>query len=311
MVTHTLRGKDNLYLGDRTAIETNLPRIEDRYMPRKACAGFEESLRFSQCLTEPWKRRRIAVIGDSFSTHLLPAMQKLGKDYPVDIIYKKMTWGTWYPFPPPPETTILRSGQEDQVLHRAVVSTRKAVDQLINNLKDGDTIIFSTFLSTYFSDQFGHKMFSFNDATGSPITRTQALKNWADGIGLLADRGRPKGIRIVIISPLPAFWPMVLNGAKCHRQWFNIENPCRKGFSRRELSSGNKTIDATLEQLKARYPNVLVVDPMDSFCSDSTCYPNSNKNIYFIDAVHLSEAGALHFYQKEFKKFMTRSWQNH
>ena len=140
---------------------------------------------------------------------------------------------------------------------------------------------------------------------------TQALKNWADGIGLLADRGRPKGIRIVIISPLPAFWPMVLNGAKCHRQWFNIENPCRKGFSRRELSSGNKTIDATLEQLKARYPNVLVVDPMDSFCSDSTCYPNSNENIYFIDATHLSEAGALHFYQKEFKKFMARSWQHH
>ena len=229
---------------------------------------------------------------------MLPALRRLSNDYPINLIYKKNTWGVWYPFPPPPNTIILRNGESDPALHRAILSTRKAVDDLLNKLGQGDTIIFSTHLSTYFSDKFASAIFSYSDDTGTPIPRTQALKNWSDGIGLLADRASRKGIHIILISPLPQFMMMLPNGINCRQQWFNIDNLCKTGVARRDLDRGNATIYASLDQLKANHANVLVVDPMDTFCSKSSCYSNRNQDIYFLDADHMSAPGALHFYQK-------------
>jgi peptidoglycan/LPS O-acetylase OafA/YrhL len=308
--TIRLLGSDkNMYIGERSSMETDLRKIEARYAPINNCKDYEVSLRFDICTpVTGQKRRTVAIVGDSFSTHMLPAMKRFSLDYQVNIIYKKMRWGIWYPFPPPPGTIIGKNGVSSDDMSDAVSSTRLAVDQLLDKLGRNDAIIFSTYLPTYFAEQFADKDFQFYRKNNTSISRAQALENWSDGIAALAKRGNLKGIDIVLISPMPQFLKLSPVGKECVKQWFNISNPCSKGVTRKELEQGSKAIYAALERLETEHPNVFVVDPMDSFCSETKCLPYQDSDIYFIDAVHMSGKGAMHFYSNRFKDFMVSKW---
>jgi len=307
--TRLMGSNKNFYIGDRSSVETDLIRIEERDAPLNNCTGYEESLRFDSCAPEAGKNmRRVAIIGDSFSTHMLLAMKMLAHDYHINIIYKKMRWGIWYPSPPPPETIIRKRGVSDDEMSNAVSSTRFAVNQLIDRLGNGDAIVFSTFLPHYFTEQSANKAFRFYRQDNTLISRAQALKNWEDGIAVLANRGKLKGIAIVLISPMPQFTSLYPNGIACIKQWFNIDSPCSKGVSRGELDQDYASIFTSLERLKSAHSNILVVNPMDSFCSETKCVPYDNGDLYFIDSIHMSSKGAERFYNNKLKAFMASEW---
>ena len=133
----------------------------------------------------------------------------------------------------------------------------------------------------------------FDPISELPLSRSEALGQWIEGVDQIAAANR--GTPIVLLLPTPEFGggvPMEL----CQPQWFRPHPPqeCRTGLDRRDHDRLSAYLKRQLQPLVARHPHLVLHDPLDALCPPRTgrCPRLRDGRLLYSDADHLSVYGA-------------------
>ena len=145
----------------------------------------------------------------------------------------------------------------------------------------------------FLSDTALRRTSHFNPISDLPLSRSQALGQWIEGVDQIAASN--PDTPIVLLLPTPEFGggvPMEL----CQPQWFRPHPPqeCRTGLDRRSLDRLSTYLKGKLQPLLARHPQLVVHDPLDALCPTRTgrCPRLRDGVLLYTDGDHLSVVGA-------------------
>jgi hypothetical protein len=73
-------------------------------------------------------------------------------------------------------------------------------------------------------------------------------------------------------------------------------SPCSQRISRGALVASRALYQQSVQQIVARHPNMLLIDPIPALCSDNSCSQTSHGGlVLYSDKMHLSPAGGRRF----------------
>jgi peptidoglycan/LPS O-acetylase OafA/YrhL len=116
----------------------------------------------------------------------------------------------------------------------------------------------------------------------------------AKGLAATISAAKSAGVRrILIIAPLPEF---PLHPPYCLMRAIRTGiDACTIG--RAAVEARRERTISTLREATAGIEGVRLIDPIDLFCTPTTCQPHQDRTLFFADSNHLSAAGVERFYK--------------
>ena len=243
-------------------------------------------------------RGRLLFAGDSHAHVFMSAAEHLCRRHGLGY-GEAATVGM--PYPPLHYTNPATGMAREDAITFALVEERRWAS-LLTSL-DGDaakrnTLVLALRWPLYFdpgflSDTALRRTSHFDPISDLPLTRSQALGRWIEGVDRIAAAN--PGTPLVLLLPTPEFGggvPMEL----CQPQWFRPHPPqeCRTGLERRSLDRLSTYLRGQLQPLLARHPQLMVHDPLDALCPAGTgrCPRLRDGVLLYSDSDHLSGYGA-------------------
>jgi peptidoglycan/LPS O-acetylase OafA/YrhL len=205
------------------------------------------------------------------------------------------------PYPPLHYTNPATGMTRDDALSFALVQEQRWAS-LLASLPDtpapGNALVLALRWPLYFDpgflpDSALRRTSHFDPISDLPLSRSEALGQWIEGVDQIAAANR--GTPIVLLLPTPEFGggvPMEL----CQPQWFRPHPPqeCRTGLDRRDHDRLNAYLKRQLQPLVARHPHLVLHDPLDALCPPRTgrCPRLRDGRLLYSDGDHLSGYGA-------------------
>jgi peptidoglycan/LPS O-acetylase OafA/YrhL len=166
---------------------------------------------------------------------------------------------------------------------------RKAINHLSRYFSEGDVVFLASLRGQPISNNTGmlppDELNQILNGDNSKEYR-QALEQTSE----LVEKLLSMGFVVIIDTPKPVYRAPPF---RC-TDWFNRDNPiCAPGFevSAKELRDLDKPVLASLAQLKAKFPSIVIWDPFPILCPDITCSAYRNGKPLFFDLHHLSGHG--------------------
>lgn len=165
----------------------------------------------------------------------------------------------------------------------------KLFDELSKHYTEGSIVFLASLRGQRLSDQWGmYEPEKLNQMLNSD--RSVYYREALDQSREIIERLLSLGFKVVIDTPKPVFRAPPFRCA----DWFNHMNPvCTPGFevSATELKSFDKQVLESLHTLKSEYPGLVIWDPFQILCPESTCVAFRNGKPLFFDQDHLSGYG--------------------
>ena len=232
-------------------------------------------------------------IGDSHTHMLMPLAEKISIKYNVNIgVFSR--GGCPFPY----FDKISKSSIRPERYKLCPAFFEDRLQFLQNNLLSGDVLVLSNHLSGYFDS-----------------LDNEELKSYSQQISLIADKMSQKGVKLIIIAPVPSFdsfgWSeKAVSPALCAKEWFRPQPSHNYGCtpilaSREQLVNKLEPIVQMLNNTKLIHSNLYVFNPFSSLCppTDKYCSNFSGNYQLFVDSNHLSDFGARYLW-KDFSSFL-------
>ena len=296
-----LAPKDSLvYLGSREGKGVRLPATGLRKESCPDSNWLPDDKLLAQCtLINSKNRISIISIGDSQTGHLLPMLNLLNHRLGIGIMYYSANGVNF------PSLIESRSTGEDQSDFRLNYKRLAAVFDLYSErAKPGDILLLSSRYELRWSkhpiplQQRGLR-FTYYDDNGKRIPDEHAFKEWAQLFDDLSSKASRKGLRVIILNPIPTFQKPLLPSQAGKPQWFNklaLASQQESYLTRAELISNYKKINESLRSLEERHGNIFVFDAFSALCpppDSNKCLPDSYR-----DQWHLSAEGAQSLHER-------------
>ena len=211
-----------------------------------------------RCTTPPTRAGAPTVwtMGDSHAGHLMGLLAALQRGSGFGI-HLAETPGK--PFPLPPGTAL----PERDLLFDAVLP----------RMKPGDIILLG-------------RLFFARDEPPAPMP---GLPEWIAAVEALAERMQPRGVRVVVMGPMPMFRFSSIYA--CRLEPGGITD-C--DIPRADLAAAIGPIEKALAAAAERHPNLHLFSPFPALCPPTaeTCSPVRNRIPQFRDRDHVNSAGA-------------------
>ena len=119
--------------------------------------------------------------------------------------------------------------------------------------------------------------------TGS---HNEAVAVWGDATASTIDALAQRGIKTVVLGPVPEFWPDFIDE-------YSLARPdLDPSVSRTELEERQAGVDAVMRGAAEGSPHAAFVDPTDTLCPGDVCFPYDDDGWLYYDPDHLNERGA-------------------
>jgi len=293
----------DLYLGRRTSMVTDLRLIEKKYSPSLKCINEAKRVVSTKCISKSSHEKSYFLVGDSYSTHLLPGFyRRLKKNQTLS--YRLVSWGTWFPFPMSEGVSVTHPAMDN--ISMQMRDLYRDINSFAETAPDGSVVIISGFLAAYFSENLEPVGAFDYMRNGKRIDRVGALKAWETEMMRLAQMLENKGNhKLLLLAPLPWFESSP-TGSQCESQWFQPAK-CQEGVSEDRLRDRYKNIYYALDRLKRHSTNVFYVDPMKAFCRNRYCYSTAQDgSVLYLDESHLSADGSTRLFEVILSPELTR-----
>lgn len=208
--------------------------------------------------------------GDSHSDQLSPLMQALAASSPAI-----STLSRSFPRCPPFAFYDKRNARDEAACHAFNAAVMAEIRELrARGLK---VVVLSAHWLRIFK---APRVFMIRTAPG-------AINPGLDSAGLVSslsetvERLRALGLRVVIVAPLPEM-PYDVPDCLARR------NPEQCNVSRAVIDIQRRDVMQLLGDIQTRFPDVRILDLIESICDTSTCFAEREKRILYVDDDHLS-----------------------
>jgi hypothetical protein len=111
------------------------------------------------------------------------------------------------------------------------------------------------------------------------------------GLVALVVKARQAGVRrILLIGPIPEF---PFDSRYCVGRAIRLNTSCM--IRRSDVDTRRAPAMEMLHDVASRFEDARVLDPIEVFCSTSTCSPHLGRTLFYFDSNHMSPAGADRF----------------
>lgn len=169
--------------------------------------------------------------------------------------------------------------------------TKSATEAVLRDTQPGDIVFLASLRMPRLMDQYSEsatpirEMIALQATAGMAEERRKAYEETA----ALVEQFSAKGLKVIIDAPKPVFRGVPFRCA----DWLSRSNPMCAGLTvpRAELLELRQPVMASLHQLAAAYPGVVVWDPFPILCPGPLCHAINEHSPLFFDADHLSNVG--------------------
>ncbi|MEB3199297.1 MAG: acyltransferase family protein [Synechococcaceae cyanobacterium] len=160
---------------------------------------------------------------------------------------------------------------------------------LLERLRPGDRLVLVSNLPGYLLDP-------------DPALQRRRLAAYSQALDELAARARSRRVELLVFAPLPGFPArsgLAAPASLCLQEWYRpawaLDPHCRPMLSSRDGQQRRLApVQAALQELAARTPNLQVFDPFPAVCpAGAPCSTHRGAQMLFTDSNHLNRAGAL------------------
>lgn len=287
---------------------------------RTADAGAGQGLQQGKALSSHPGRPTFLVVGNSHAEHLAPLFENLHRTLGLGVVLLG-PGGNLYP---PLRVTVPAYPFTRPMWELTDRITRDGVHRALPRLVQGDVVVLASKLEGVLTDDFfeeiyrarGLRTHRWDERWTTQLSADQAKHRWLDDVSRLGALLHRRGIRLVLVAPLPVFRgasdPLPLQA--CERSLRKLvlgrlQSNCVQTFSadRAELLARFAAIRSGMRNLEQRQPDLFVFDPFPVLCPEAQthCTTLAAGQVRFRDSNHLSPAGALAL-RPDFVRFLTR-----
>ena len=254
--------------------------------PGMSLDDFATSLRLCTTIRRPGDRQRLFVLGDSHALALMPLVQRLHQELPLQVTHFSRGG-----CPKPPSASGHESTGCWAFAQQAMAATLEAA-------RPGDLVLIHNYFRSHFGAGADTRSMQI-DGKGNKVTDPAAkVVYYHQALDQLAARLAARGVRLVIVAGKPRFMDLRLDPNLCVKQWFRPSLP--KACDQRLVQTlatyraDNAAINGVLAAVAAKHRNVQVFDPTAALCPDGLCRSHDldGKPLYR-DRDHLNELGVL------------------
>ncbi len=253
-------------------------------------------------------RPTFLVVGNSHAQHLAPLFDDLHRRFGAGVIL----FGPGGNVYPPLRVTVPAYPFTRSMWERTDQEMSAVLARSLPRLRQGDVVVLASKLEGVVTEDFyeefyrarGLRTHRWNEQWSSELSSSQALAGWLAEVGRFSDRLRRRGIRLILVAPLPVFHGAsdLLPVQACERSLRKLllgrlQSNCVQTFSadRAELLVRFAAIRTGILGLEQRKPGLLIYDPFPVICPPDRlqCTTLSQGQVLFRDSNHLTPAGAL------------------
>lgn len=241
--------------------------------------------------------KRIVFVGDSHTSHLLPAIIILGKNLQREVSIAVISRaGTKFPTANWTKVNVMTR----QILQERSAETNRDFFQALKSLSKGDLIIISNNMHELLLPSNNSSITYWDANWEEQITPAEALAQWGEKLKLLKEELKVKGIDLAVVAPTPNFknkgTGFVMEHL-CYPEWFRVSIPdgCPSKFDPINYSDLKEEISyfTNLVLYKAYIDKLMIFKTDHLFCNQKNCNPvDTTGESLFIDTNHLSMKGA-------------------
>ncbi len=166
-----------------------------------------------------------------------------------------------------------------------------ATEAILNAGTLGDIVFLASLRSHRLIDQFSPHAASIEGLVGWQASppEIEARRRALEEADTLISRLMASGLHVVIDEPKPVFASAPF---RCS-DWFNSRNSVCRGFAepRDSLLALQSQVRASIDELRVKWPSLIVWDPFIILCPDGLCSTVSAEGSIFFDGDHLSGLG--------------------
>jgi peptidoglycan/LPS O-acetylase OafA/YrhL len=254
--------------------------------PGMSQGDFATTVRLCTTPRRPGDRQRLFVLGDSHALALMPLLQRLHQELPLQITHFSRGG-----CPMPPSASGHESTGCWAFAQQAMAATLAAA-------RPGDLVLIHNYFRSHFGAGADTRSMQI-DGKGNKVTDPAAkVVYYHQALDQLADRLAARGVRLVIVAGKPRFMDLRLDPNLCVKQWFRPSLP--KACDQRLVQTlathraDNAAINGVLAAVAARHRNVQIFDPTTALCPDGLCRSHDlDGKLLYRDRDHLNELGVL------------------
>jgi hypothetical protein len=226
------------------------------------------------------------VLGDSHALALMPLVQRLHQELPLQISH--LSRGGC-PLPPS------ASGHEStgcwEFGQQAMAATLEAA-------RPGDLVLIHNYFRSHFGAGADTRSMQIDGQGRQVVDPAAKVDYYHQALDQLAARLAARGVQLVIVADMPRFMDLRLDPNLCLKQWFRptLSKACDQrlvqtlAFHRSENAAMNRVLAA----VAARHRNVQIFDPTTALCPDGLCRSHDlDGKLLYRDRDHLNELGVL------------------
>ena len=279
---------------------TNLNGENCHSGPGIAQADFAATLRLCTTPRRPGDQRRLFVLGDSHALALMPLLQRLHEELPLQI--SQLSRGGC-PLPPS------ASGHEST---GCWAFGQQAMAATLEAARPGDLVLIHNYFRSHFGAGADTRSMQIDGQGRHVVDPVAKLTYYHQALDQLAVRLADKGVRLVIVAEMPRFLDLRLDPNLCVKQWFRPSLP--KACDQRLVQtlafhrSENAAINGVLAAVAARHRNVQIFDPTTALCPDGLCRSHDQDGtLLYRDRDHLDQPGVL-MLAGDLRRFLERNY---
>jgi peptidoglycan/LPS O-acetylase OafA/YrhL len=244
------------------------------------------TLRLCTTPRRPGDQLRLFVLGDSHALALMPLVERLHQELPLQITH--LSRGGC-PLPPS------ASGHEST---GCWAFAKQAVAATLAAARPGDVVLIHNYFRSHFGAGEDSRSMQIDAKGHHVIDPTAKVANYHQALDLLAARLADRGVRLVIVADMPRFLELRLDPNLCVKQWFRPSLPkaCDQRLVQTLAShrADNAAINGVLAAVAAKHRNVQIFDPTAALCPDGLCRSHdADGRLLYRDRDHLNELGVL------------------
>ena len=219
---------------------------------------------------------KIRVLGNSHGSHILPMLNRLSKNHPIETIYSKR-----------PHEIVIPSGDQ-KYIHQ--------LDEVLSSVSNNDLILLSNRNFYCYQNPFMNMVGQWKDLSERKKKFGYGLNVWLCELELLLNKAQDQGVNVIMMMPNVEFDTLIAPVNMCHNEWFrtNYEN-CFPTVSMQYLKNRfSPKFYEEIDKKASLYSNFYLFDPLPIFCPDmKNCSRMLNGVIAFRDTNHLTPEGSL------------------
>jgi len=259
---------------------------------------FATTVRLCTTPRRPGDQRRLFVLGDSHALALMPLLQRLHEELPLQITH--LSRGGC-PLPPS------ASGHEST---GCWAFAQQAMAATLEAARPGDLVLIHNYFRSHFGAGTDSRSMQIDGKGRHVVDPAAKVAYYHQALDQLAARLANRGVRLVIAADMPRFLDMRLDPNLCVKQWFRPSLP--KSCDQRLVQTlefhraENAAINGVLAAVAAKHRNVLIFDPTAALCPDGLCRSHDRDGrLLYRDRDHLNELGVL-MLDDDLRRFLQR-----